>query len=112
MAGDEEIGRAKVAADEAARAYFRDVLGGRDGDCCGFAWVDVAVRANAKNGDAKRCALRNAGAFEAGNRWRLFVRVPADVRTQSLSCVEAAASAFADTLRRQGWNAEAHSRMD
>ena len=97
---------ADSAALVAGRAYFRTKMQGRDGDCCGFSWVEVS-RAT----PAQRAALEAAG-FTSSSATTLTRSFDHGAQTQGLSCKEAANEAAAAVLRRTGLAARMRSMMD
>ena len=94
------------AARAAGREYFRAKMGGRDGDCCGFAWVEVRATS-----PGQRSALEVAG-FAASSRTAMTHTFDHGAPTQGLSCKEAANEAAATVLRRAGFPASMLSMMD
>lgn len=100
------VHEAEVAARAAGGTYFRTRMGGRDGDCCGFAWVEV--RPTSPN---QRLALE-AGGFAASTGTAMTHTFDHGAPTQGLSCKEAANEAAAAVLRRAGFPASMLSMMD
>ena len=100
------VREAESAALAAGRTYFRAKIGGRDGDCCGFAWVEVFGGTS-----DQRAALQAAGFTSSGSkpRTRTFDH---GAKTQGLSCLEAANEAAAAVLRRAGLKARMCSLID
>ena len=76
---------------------------------CGFAWVDVAVdRTNSK--EAK--ALESIGFKKSYRAKTMTMWDPAEHRGQSMDCKEVGAQAYAEVLRKHGFNAYMGSRAD
>ena len=100
------IREAETAARAAGRDYFRTRMQGRDGDCCGFAWVEVT-----RPTPAQRTALEGAG-FTSSSSPTLTRTFDHDAATQGLSCKEAANEAAAAVLRRVGFPAAVRSLID
>lgn len=102
---EQAIQRGLVAAKSAAaEAHAR--IGERD--ACGFAWVTVFdVRSNSKVG--KLLANYNFRKAYGGG---LQLWDPSKHPTQSVSVLEAGASAMADELKSIGLTAYAGSRLD
>jgi len=97
------VREAESAALAAGRTYFRAAMGGRDGDCCGFAWVEVS------GGSADQRAALQAAGFTSSPLTRTFAH---DAETQGLSCKEAANEAAAAVLRYAGLKARMRSMVD
>ena len=55
------VREAEAAAMGAGRTHFRTRMGGRDGDCCGFAWVEVSSAT-----EDQRAALQAVGFASSG----------------------------------------------
>ena len=100
------IREAETAALAAGRDYFRTQMQGRDGDCCGFAWVEVRPPS-----PKQRAALLAAG-FAPSKRTKMTRTFDHGAATQGLSCKEAANEAAAAVLRRAGFPARMLSMMD
>jgi len=101
-----DIGAAVREAESAGRAYFRTKMGGRDSDCCGFAWVEVRPTS-----PAQRAALEAAG-FMPSKGTTMTRTFEHGAETQGLACKEAANEAAAAVLRRAGFPAQMRSMMD
>ena len=97
----------EAAALAAGRAYFRTKMHGRDGDCCGFAWVEVRPTS-----PDQRAALEAAGFTAADTGTKMTRTFDHGAATQGLSCKEAANEAAAVVLRRAGFPAQMRSMMD
>lgn len=97
---------ADAAALKAGRAYFHTKMHDRDGDCCGFAWVEVRPTS-----PAQRAALE-AGGFKPSNGTTMTRTFDHGAETQGLSCMEAANEAAAAVLRKAGFPAQMLSMMD
>jgi hypothetical protein len=100
------VREAESAALAAGRTYFQAKMNGRDGDCCGFAWVEVS---GGTAGD--RAALAAAGFASSGAK-PLTRTFDHGAETQGLSCKEAANEVAAAVLRRAGLKARMRSMMD
>ena len=100
------IREAETAALAAGHTYFRTNMQGRDGDCCGFAWV--VIRPTSPD---QRAALQ-AAYFSSSEGTAMTRTFTHGAPTQGLSCKEAANEAAAAVLRRAGFPAEARSMMD
>ena len=101
------IREAEAAALNVGRAYFHTKMGGRDGDCCRFAWVEVRPTA-----PEQRAALEAAGFTAADTGTKMTRTFDHGAATQGLSCKEAANEAAAAVLRRAGFPARMLSMMD
>ena len=76
---------------------------------CGFAWVDVSVeRTNSK--EAK--ALASVGFRKSHLPKTMTLWDPAKHHGQSMDCKEHGAQAYAEVLRKYGFNARMGSRAD
>ena len=76
---------------------------------CGFAWVDVNVgRTNSK--EAKQ--LASVGFKKSWRPKQMTMWDPAEHRGQSMDCKEVGAQAYAEVLRKYGFNAYMGSRAD
>ena len=76
---------------------------------CGFAWVDVAVtRTNSK--EAK--ALESVGFRSSYRPKTMQLWDPAQHAGQSMDCKEVGARAYAEVLRKHGFEAYMGSRAD
>lgn len=100
------VREADAAAQAAGRDYFRTKMGGRDGDCCGFAWVEVRPTS-----PAQRAALE-AGGFKPSNGTKMTRTFDHGCVTQGLSCKEAANEVAAAVLRQAGLRAQMRSMLD
>ena len=100
------IREAETAALAAGRVYFRIKMHGRDGDCCGFAWVEVRPTS-----PGQHAALLAAG-FAPSKGTKMTRTFDHGAATQGLSCKEAANEAAAAVLRRAGFPARMLSMMD
>ncbi len=100
------IREAETAALAAGREYFRTKMHGRDGDCCGFVWVEVRPTS-----PDQRAALEAAG-FASSSGTKMTHTFDHGAATQGLSCKEAANEAAVAVLRRVGFPAEMRSMMD
>lgn len=97
---------AESAALVAGRTYFRTKMGGCDGDCCGFAWVEVS------GATADQCDALTAAGFASSGARLLTRTFDHGAQTQGLSCKEAANEAAAAVLRRAGLPAQMRSMID
>ena len=100
------IREAEAAALAAGREYFRTKMGGRDGDCCGFAWV--VIRATSPD----QRAVLQAAYFSSSEGTAMTRTFAHGAPTQGLSCKEAANEAAAAVLRRAGFPAMVRSLID
>ena len=102
------VTEAKQAAEQAARTFFQEKLGGRDQFACGFAWVDIyGVKGNTRMGKAfKAAGIRKSytGSYQIWN--------PAGLGVQNIDTLEAGAEAAAKVFERYGFKAYAGSRLD
>lgn len=101
----ESIHNTAVSAAQKAEAEFRAKHG--EPFYCGFAWVNVPVKASTKLGRAlKEIGFRKSyyGGLDFWN--------PGGSHTQSMDIKEAGAHAYAETLRSFGIEAHAMSRAD
>ena len=102
------VAEAKQAAEQAARKFFQEKLGGVDQYSCGFAWVDIfGIKGNTKLGKAfKEAGVRKSytGSFQIWN--------PADMGVQNIDTLEAGAEAAAKVFEKYGFRAYAGSRLD
>jgi hypothetical protein len=105
---DSILVEAKQAAEQAARQYFQEKLGGVDQYACGFAWVDIyGVKGNTKLGKAfKAAGIRKSytGSYQIWN--------PAGLGVQNIDTLEAGAEAAAKVFEKHGFRAYAGSRLD
>jgi hypothetical protein len=102
------VTEAKQAAEQAARTFFQEKLGGRDQFACGFAWVDIyGVKGNTRMGKAfKAAGIRKSytGSYQIWN--------PAGLGVQNINTLEAGAEAAAKIFEKYGFRAYAGSRLD
>jgi hypothetical protein len=105
---DAIVAEAKQAAEQAARKFFQEKLGGVDQYSCGFAWVDIfGVKGNTKLGKAFAAAgVRKSytGSYQIWN--------PAGLGVQNIDTLEAGAEAAAKVFEQYGFKAYAGSRLD
>lgn len=104
---------AEIAAYNAAKTFFNDVLGGQDKYACGFAWVnlyefnDQRITGNTKTGRI----LKKAGIGQNYNRtFQLWN--PSRFPCQNVDTLEAGAKAAAEVFKKYGFKAYAGSRLD
>lgn len=99
---------AKQAAEQAARKFFQEKLGGKDQYSCGFAWVDIfGIKGNTRIGKAFTAAgVRKSytGSYQIWN--------PAGLGVQNIDTLEAGAEAAAKVFEKYGFRAYAGSRLD
>ena len=102
------VAEAKVEAEQAARKFFQEKLGGVDQYSCGFAWVDIyGIKGNTKIGKAfKAAGVRKSytGSYQIWN--------PAGLGVQNIDTLEAGAEAAAKVFEKYGFRAYAGSRLD
>ena len=98
---------AKEQAREAAAKFFQEQLGGVDQFACGFAWVNVPVKASTKLGRK----LAELG-FRKSYRGGLELWNPSGFGCQNIDTLEAGASAYAAVFTRHGIECYAGSRLD
>jgi len=102
------VTEAKVEAEQAARKFFQDKLGGVDQYSCGFAWVDIyGIKGNTRIGKAfKAAGVRKSytGSYQIWN--------PAGLGVQNIDTLEAGAEAAAKVFEKYGFRAYAGSRLD
>lgn len=98
---------ATQAAEQAARKFFDEKLGGRDQYACGFAWVTVFEKASTKLGRR----LKDVG-FRKSYSGGLQLWNPSHFPCQNVDTLEAGAEAYAQVLKRYGIEAYAGSRLD
>ena len=105
---DTILAEAKLAAEQAARTFFQEKLGGVDQYSCGFAWVDIyGVKGNTRLGKAfKAAGIRKSytGSYQIWN--------PAGLGVQNIDTLEAGAEAAAKVFEKYGFRAYAGSRLD
>ena len=102
------VAEAKQAAEQAARQFFQEKLGGRDQYSCGFAWVDIfGVRSNSRVGRAL-----TSGGFRKSYTRSLQLWIPAGLGVKNIDTLEAGAEAAARVFERYGFKAYAGSRLD
>ena len=106
---------ATVAAKNAVAEYLEDWTAKTGGNqygepmYCGFAWVDVAVtRTNSK--EAK--LLESIGFKPSWRPKQMQLWDPAQHAGQSMDCKEVGARAYAEVLRKHGFEAYMGSRAD
>jgi hypothetical protein len=88
------LNEAGIQARTAAKDFYSKH---GDRDACGFAWVNVyGVRSNSRLGKA----LQSAG-FRKDYTGALCLWNPSQMGTQSISILEAGATAYADVLRER-----------
>ena len=95
------------AAEQAARKFFDETLGGRDQYACGFAWVTVPEKASTRLGRA----LKSVG-FRRAYGGGLQLWNPSHFPCQNVDTLEHGAVAYAQILKKYGINAYAGSRLD
>ena len=98
---------ATQAAEQAARKFFDEKLGGRDQYACGFAWVTVFEKASTKLGRR----LKDVG-FRKSYSGGLQLWNPSHFPCQNVDTLEAGAEAYAQVLKKYGIQAYAGSRLD
>jgi hypothetical protein len=104
----EIVRRAQSAAEQAARKYFQEQLGGRDQYACGFAWVDIyGVRSNSKVGKALSAAGIRKSYTKSLQMWN-----PSKFGCQNVDTLEAGARAAAAVFKQYGFEAYAGSKLD
>jgi outer membrane cobalamin receptor len=102
------VAEAKQAAEQAARKFFQEKLGGKDQYSCGFAWVEIyGIKGNTKLGKAFKAAGINKNYNGAYSIWN-----PAGLGVQNIDTLEAGAEAAAKVFERYGFKAYAGSRLD
>lgn len=102
------VAEARVEAEQAARKFFQEKLGGVDQYSCGFAWVDIfGIKGNTRIGKAfKAAGVRKSytGSYQIWN--------PAGLGVQNIDTLEAGAEAAAKVFEKYGFTAYAGSRVD
>ena len=98
---------ATQAAEQAARKFFDEKLGGRDQYACGFAWVTVFEKASTRLGRK----LKEVG-FRKSYSGGLQLWNPSHFPCQNVDTLEEGARAYADVLKKYGIEAYAGSRLD
>ena len=98
---------ATQAAEQAARKFFDEKLGGRDQYACGFAWVTVFEKASTKLGRR----LKDVG-FRKSYSGGLQLWNPSHFPCQNVDTLEAGAEAYAAVFKKYGIQAYAGSRLD
>lgn len=98
---------ATQAAEQAARRFFDEKLGGQDQYACGFAWVTVFEKASTKLGRR----LKDVG-FRKSYSGGLQLWNPSHFPCQNVDTLEAGAEAYAQVLKKYGIEAYAESRLD
>ena len=102
------LDEAHVAAEAACQSAY-EANGNNDWDACGFAWVNIwGVKGNTRLGRALKAAGVQQDYTRAFSIWN-----PGNYGGQSISIKEAGAQAYADVLKRYGFDkAYAGSRLD
>lgn len=105
---NEMLTEARAAADA---MYKR--LGG-DGMACGFAWVTVYPRykGNTRSGREERRVFKELGLRKDWTEKNYEIWNPSGSPVQNIDIKEAGANAAALVLRRHGFDAYPHSRLD
>jgi hypothetical protein len=98
---------ATQAAEQAARKFFDERLGGRDQYACGFAWVTVFEKASTKLGRR----LKDIG-FRKSYSGGMQLWNPSHFPCQNVDTLEEGARAYAAVLEKYGIKAYAGSRLD
>ena len=98
---------ATQAAQQAARKFFDEKLGGRDQYACGFAWVTVIEKASTRLGRR----LKDIG-FRRAYGGGLQLWDPSRFPCQNVDTLEAGAEAYAAVFKKYGIDAYAGSRLD
>ena len=98
---------ATLAAQQAARKFFDEKLGGRDQYACGFAWVTVFEKASTKLGRR----LKDIG-FRKSYSGGLQLWNPSHFPCQNVDTLEEGARAYASVFEKYGIKAYAGSRLD
>ncbi len=98
---------AKQSAQAAAAKFFQERLGGVDQFACGFAWVNVPVKASTKLGRK----LAELG-FRKSYRGGLELWNPSEFGCQNIDTLEAGAEAYARVFAAHGIECYAGSRLD
>ena len=98
---------AQAEARAAAHKFFQEQLGGVDQFACGFAWVNVPVKASTKLG-RKLAAL----GFRKSYRGGLELWNPSNFGCQNIDTLEAGAAAYARVFAAHGIECYAGSRLD
>ena len=98
---------AKEQAREAAARFFQERLGGVDQFACGFAWVNVPVKASTKLGRK----LAELG-FRKSYRGGLELWNPSGFGCQNIDTLEHGATAYAEVFKKHGIECYAQSRLD
>jgi len=107
---DAIFSEAEQAAQEAARKFFHEKLGGRDQFACGFAWVDIyGIKGNTKLGKLldQVDGVRRDSYSKSYKMWN-----PSGLGVQNIDTLEAGAEAAAKILKGFGFQAYAGSRLD
>jgi hypothetical protein len=99
--------QAQAAARKAADRFFKERLGGKDQFACGFAWVNVPVKASTKLG-RKLASL----GFRRSYRGGLDLWNPSGYPCQNIDTLEAGADAYAQVFESVGIPCSAQSRLD
>jgi len=98
---------AQQSAHSAASKFFQEQLGGRDQFACGFAWVNVPVKASTKLGRK----LAELG-FRKSYRGGLELWNPSGFGCQNIDTLEHGATAYAEVFKKYGIECYAQSRLD
>lgn len=98
---------ATQAAEQAAKKFFDEKLGGQDQFACGFAWVTVPEKASTRLGRR----LKDIG-FRRAYGGGLQLWNPSHFPCQNVDTLEEGARAYAEVLQRYGIDAYAGSRLD
>jgi hypothetical protein len=98
---------AQAEAVAAAKKFFDERLGGVDQFACGFAWVNVPVKASTKLGRK----LAELG-FRKSYRGGLELWNPSGFACQNIDTLEQGATAYAEVFKKHGIECYAQSRLD
>ena len=99
--------QAQAEARAAASKFFNEQLGGRDQFACGFAWVNVPVKASTKLG-RKLAQIGFRKAYGGGMQlWN-----PSEFGCQNIDTLEHGATAYARVFTANGIEAYSQSRLD
>ena len=107
MTPEEIFAEAYAASNAAAHAYARE--NPPTAFDCGFAWTTIRP---ARGAFVEWLKVNDKGHKHYGGGYDVWYSHMHDVPTQSVSVHEAAAKAFAATLRAHGINATWDSRLD
>lgn len=111
---EQQVERAVVEAQnqaqERAREFFENEMGGKDQYPCGFAWVSVSgVKGSTRLGRMLRASGFKLNSHERRLQWWN----PAGMPVQNMYCLEAGAERFAKVLRdRLGLDCYVSTRLD